>query len=106
MLKKLKKMYLIRGLPDLSFSSNQVCLPCVKGKKVRSLFNPKNEVSITKSFELLHMDLCGPVCVPSIGGKKYAYFIIDDYSKYSWVLFLAFKEETFTKFLMFVIKMQ
>ncbi|GJZ12805.1 retrovirus-related pol polyprotein from transposon TNT 1-94 [Tanacetum coccineum] len=45
-------------------------------------------------LELLHMDLCGPMRVASINGKKYILVIIDDYSRFTWVYFLHTKDET------------
>nr|GEZ43852.1 retrovirus-related Pol polyprotein from transposon TNT 1-94 [Tanacetum cinerariifolium] len=39
-------------------------------------------------LNLLHMDLCGPMRVASINGKKYILVIVDDYSRYTWTLFL------------------
>ncbi|GKA80191.1 retrovirus-related pol polyprotein from transposon TNT 1-94 [Tanacetum coccineum] len=40
------------------------------------------------------MDLCGPIRVESINGKKYVLVIVDDYSRYTWTHFLRSKEET------------
>ncbi|GJS25544.1 retrovirus-related pol polyprotein from transposon TNT 1-94 [Tanacetum coccineum] len=40
------------------------------------------------------MDLCGPMRVESINGKKYILVIVDDYSRYTWTLFLRSKDET------------
>nr|GFA44788.1 retrovirus-related Pol polyprotein from transposon TNT 1-94 [Tanacetum cinerariifolium] len=45
-------------------------------------------------LNLLHMDLCGPIRVASINGKKYILVIVDDYSSYTWTLFLRSKDET------------
>ncbi|GJZ32266.1 putative ribonuclease H-like domain-containing protein [Tanacetum coccineum] len=45
-------------------------------------------------LNLLHMDLCGPMRVTSINGKKYILVIVDDYSRYTWTLFLRSKDET------------
>ncbi|GJZ39115.1 retrovirus-related pol polyprotein from transposon TNT 1-94 [Tanacetum coccineum] len=42
---------------------------------------------------LLHMDLCGPMRVSSINRKKYILVIVDDYSRFTWVNFLAPKDE-------------
>ncbi|GJR14916.1 retrovirus-related pol polyprotein from transposon TNT 1-94 [Tanacetum coccineum] len=42
----------------------------------------------------LHMDLCGPMRVQSINGKKYILVIVDDYSRFTWVKFLRSKDET------------
>ena len=41
------------------------------------------------------MNLLGPTRTTSLGGKKYALMIVDDFSRYTWVLFLASKDETF-----------
>ncbi|GJR23168.1 putative ribonuclease H-like domain-containing protein [Tanacetum coccineum] len=40
------------------------------------------------------MDLCGPLRVQSINGKKYILVIVDDYSRFTWVKFLRSKDET------------
>nr|GFC59350.1 putative ribonuclease H-like domain-containing protein [Tanacetum cinerariifolium] len=40
------------------------------------------------------MDLCGPIRVASINGKRYVLVIVDDYSRYTWVHFLRTKDET------------
>src|SRR6266498_2261266 len=47
------------------------------------------------------MDLFGPVAYISIGGNKYEFVIVDDYSRFTWVFFLQDKsevQETFKKF--------
>jgi transposase InsO family protein len=41
------------------------------------------------------MYLVGPARVCSAGGKWYVLVIVDDYSRYAWVFFLADKGETF-----------
>ncbi|GKE90680.1 retrovirus-related pol polyprotein from transposon TNT 1-94 [Tanacetum coccineum] len=40
------------------------------------------------------MDLCGPMRVEIINGKKYVLVIVDDYSRYTWTHFLRSKDET------------
>nr|GEZ20406.1 retrovirus-related Pol polyprotein from transposon TNT 1-94 [Tanacetum cinerariifolium] len=44
-------------------------------------------------LHLLHMDLCGPMGIASINGKRYILVIVDDYSRYTWVQFLRSKDE-------------
>ena len=44
------------------------------------------------------MDLLGPTRTASLGGMKYALVIVDDFSRYTWVLVLANKDETFKIF--------
>ncbi|GJY61215.1 retrovirus-related pol polyprotein from transposon TNT 1-94 [Tanacetum coccineum] len=48
----------------------------------------------TEVLNTLHMDLCGPIRVESINGKKYILVIVDDYTRFSWVRFLRTKDET------------
>ncbi|GJV10965.1 retrovirus-related pol polyprotein from transposon TNT 1-94 [Tanacetum coccineum] len=40
------------------------------------------------------MDLCGPMRVASVNGKKYILVIVDDFSRFTWVYFLRSKDET------------
>ena len=44
------------------------------------------------------MDLFGPSKITNLGGKSYAFVIVDDFSRYTWVLFLANKNDVFHKF--------
>jgi transposase InsO family protein len=47
------------------------------------------------------MDIFGPVAYVSIGGNKYGFVIVDDYSRYTWVFFMKDKSkvhEIFKKF--------
>ena len=44
------------------------------------------------------MDLFGPTRVASLGGMHYAYVWVDDYSRYTWVCFLAHKNDAFKAF--------
>ncbi|GJW47739.1 retrovirus-related pol polyprotein from transposon TNT 1-94 [Tanacetum coccineum] len=64
------------------------------GKAKRSSFKTKVVPSSKGRLNLLHMDLCGPMRVASINGKKYILVIVDDYSRYTWTLFLRSKDET------------
>jgi hypothetical protein len=41
------------------------------------------------------MDLVGPACARSAGGKWYVLVVVDDYSWYAWVFFIEEKRETF-----------
>ncbi|GJR66315.1 retrovirus-related pol polyprotein from transposon TNT 1-94 [Tanacetum coccineum] len=63
-------------------------------KAKRSSFKSKVVPSSKGRLNLLHMDLCGPMRVASINGKKYILVIVDDYSRYTWTLFLRSKDET------------
>ncbi|GKB75371.1 retrovirus-related pol polyprotein from transposon TNT 1-94, partial [Tanacetum coccineum] len=82
------------GLPKLKYVKDQLCSSCEVSKAKRSSFKTKVVPSLKGQLNLLHMDLCGPMRVASINGKKYILVIIDDYSRYTWTLFLRSKDET------------
>ncbi|KAL3510114.1 hypothetical protein ACH5RR_029515 [Cinchona calisaya] len=106
LIEKLAKKDLVRGLPKLKFLKNKICDACQFGKQVKISFKPKNFVSTHKPLELLHLDLFGPTQYASLGGCKYAFVIVDDYSRFTWVLFLAHKNEAFEKFVKLFSKIQ
>ena len=41
------------------------------------------------------MDTVGPARVQSVSGKWYVLVIVDDFSRFSWVFFMEFKDEAF-----------
>jgi transposase InsO family protein len=67
---------------------------CIEGKMHELPHPSKIIISSKRVLELLLMDLFGPPTYASLGGKKYCLVIIDDYSRYTWVFFLAHKSET------------
>ncbi|GJW95602.1 putative ribonuclease H-like domain-containing protein [Tanacetum coccineum] len=91
---KLVKGNLIRGLPLKLFEINQTCVVCQKGKKHRASCKTKIVSSISQPLQMLHMDLFRPIFVKSLMKKMYCLVVIDDYSRFSWVFFLATKDET------------
>ncbi|GKE36819.1 retrovirus-related pol polyprotein from transposon TNT 1-94 [Tanacetum coccineum] len=52
------------------------------------------------------MDLCGPMRVESINGKRYVLVVVDDYSRYTWVFFLLSKDEASEVIISFIKKTQ
>ncbi|GKA61893.1 integrase, catalytic region, zinc finger, CCHC-type containing protein [Tanacetum coccineum] len=66
---------------------------CTLGKSKKLSHQPKAEDTNQETLYLLHMDLCGPMRVESINGKKYILVIVDDYSRFTWVKFLRSKDE-------------
>nr|GEX94911.1 ribonuclease H-like domain-containing protein [Tanacetum cinerariifolium] len=85
---------LVRGLPKLKFEKDHLCSACAMGKSTRKTHKPKSEDTNQEKLYLLHMDICGPMLVESVNGKKYILVIVDDYSRFTWVKFLRSKDET------------
>jgi transposase InsO family protein len=82
----------------VKFESNLVCAPCCHGKMIDVSHSSVNTMMTGQLRQLVHMDTVGSSCVRSMDGKWYVLVIIDDYSLYSWVLFLKSKHEVFEHF--------
>ncbi|GJZ22546.1 putative ribonuclease H-like domain-containing protein [Tanacetum coccineum] len=90
---KLIKRNLVRGLPSKLFKNNQTCVACQKEKQHRASCKSKTVSSISQPLHMLHMDLFGPTFVKSLMKRMYFLVVTDDYSRFSWVFFLATKDE-------------
>ncbi|GJS03001.1 putative ribonuclease H-like domain-containing protein [Tanacetum coccineum] len=91
---KLVKGNLVRSLPSKLFENDQTYVACQKGKQHRASCKSKTENSISFPLHLLHIDLFGPTFVKSLMKKMYCLVVTDDYSRFTWVFFLATKDET------------
>ncbi|GJW83317.1 retrovirus-related pol polyprotein from transposon TNT 1-94 [Tanacetum coccineum] len=85
---------IMNSLPKLKYVKDQLCSSCELGKAKISTSKTKTVPSSKGQLNLLHMDLCGPMRIESINGKKYILVIVDAYSRYTWTYFLRSKDET------------
>ena len=69
--------------------------------KPRPLSKRKKEIFTSRPLELLRIDLFGPNRVASMSGKIYAFVIVDDYSRFTWVIFLSHKDKAYSSFVKF-----
>nr|GEV85922.1 hypothetical protein [Tanacetum cinerariifolium] len=92
------RVYFVEGLGHNLFSVGQfcdsdleehLCPSCEQGKRKRASHPPKPIPNSRQRLHLLHMDLCGPMRIASINGKRYVLVIVDDYSRYTWVIATA-----------------
>nr|GEW09458.1 retrovirus-related Pol polyprotein from transposon TNT 1-94 [Tanacetum cinerariifolium] len=89
----LAKNDLVFGLPKFKYHKEHLCPSWEQGKSKRASHLPKPVPNLGQRLHLLHMDLCGPIRIASINGKRYVLVIVDDYSRYTWVHFLRSKDE-------------
>ena len=80
---------LVKGLPQFR-NPNEVCAHCISGKHSRASFLSSSYRALSV-LELIHMDICGPINPQTVGGKKYFFLIVDDYSRCMWVALLKEK---------------
>ena len=84
----------VLGIPKLSRMSNVVCGLCQLGKQTKAK-HPGTQTSATsRPLELLHLDLMGPTRTESLGGKRYIMVMIDDFTRYTWIILLLSKPNT------------
>ncbi|KAJ9557378.1 hypothetical protein OSB04_011992 [Centaurea solstitialis] len=103
---KLVSKKLVVGLPELCLGKDALCPACAQGKMKRSSHMAKIDTNCSHPLDMIHMDLCGPMCVQSINGKKYILVLIDEYSHYTWVEFLRAKFEAADTIILFIKRVQ
>lgn len=102
---KLRKRNLVNGsYQNSSLEKIGVRDACQVGKQTTTSFKAKWIVSTIRPLELIHFYLFGLTSPHSLGGKSYYFVIVDNYSRITWTLFFAHKDEAFEKFLIFFKK--
>ncbi|GKC57724.1 retrovirus-related pol polyprotein from transposon TNT 1-94 [Tanacetum coccineum] len=84
---------LVTGPLKFKYHKEHLCPSCEQGKSKRASHPPKPVLNSKQRLHLLHIDLCDPIRITSINGKWYVLVIVDDYSHYTWVVFLKSKDE-------------
>ncbi|GJS28314.1 retrovirus-related pol polyprotein from transposon TNT 1-94 [Tanacetum coccineum] len=75
------QMGIVQGLPKLKYQKDHLCSACALSKNKKHSHKDNTKDSIQEKLYLLHMDLCGPMRVQSINGRKYKLVIVDDISR-------------------------
>uniref|UniRef100_A0AAV1VCE7 Integrase catalytic domain-containing protein n=1 Tax=Peronospora matthiolae TaxID=2874970 RepID=A0AAV1VCE7_9STRA len=80
----LRKMIATNMIKDvrvpLKSGGATTCRRCQQGKMVQKPFPSNRDKRSYDTFELLHLDICGPMEKNSLGGSKYVLLIIDEAS--------------------------
>ena len=97
--RQLVKDFPLQKVPDRS-EVNVVtqCEGCVQGKSHRAAMPQAATHRATKSLELVHTDVCGPMRTPSLSGAKYFVTFIDDYSRFVVIKPMKHKSEVMQHF--------
>ena len=98
-LAKLQRLEMVKGInvtpEEFEAAGQATCEPCIRSKQ-HKVHRPLSESDTDAPLELLHMDVCGPMPLPSVGGRYYLATYLDDYSKLSIVRSIAAKSEVAT----------
>src|SRR3954469_19144126 len=83
---------MVRGLPGL-YHVEDFSDVYVMTKQRRLPFPQRTSFRAKERLELVHGDLCGSVTPATPGGRRYFLLLVDDLSRYMWVLVLGSKGE-------------
>nr|GEU87290.1 hypothetical protein [Tanacetum cinerariifolium] len=103
---KLVKGNLVRGLPTKVFENDNTYVPCKKGKQHKGSCKTKPVSAVNQPQYRLHMDLFGSTFVKSLNKKSYCLVVTDDYSRFTWMFFLATKDEIGPMFKTFITSLE
>jgi hypothetical protein len=96
-LRKLADIAMVNGLPEIDHV-DQVCDGYLIGKQKRATFPSVVKYRATEKLELVHENLCSPM---TPGGKRYFFLLVDDISRYMWLVLLTTKDEALQAFVVF-----
>jgi hypothetical protein len=91
-LKRLSANEMVRCLLCLDHAE-QFCNVYVLTKQRRLPFPQQSSFRAKERLELVHGDLCGPVTLATLGGRRYFLLLVNDLSRYMWVMILGSKGE-------------
>jgi transposase InsO family protein len=83
---------MVRGLSSFDHVE-QLCDVCVLMKQRWLHFPQQSSFRAKEQLKLVHGDLCGPMTTATPGGRRYFMLLIDDLSRYMWVVVLGSKGE-------------
>lgn len=89
---KMAQAWLVRRLSHITHH-HQICDGCLVGKQGCLPFPQAMSYRVNDRIDLVHGDLCGPIMPATYGGKKYFLLLVDDMSRYMWVVLLHGKDE-------------
>ena len=87
------KHELLLGILKLSRVNNVVYRPCQLRKQMKAKHLGTQASTSSRPLELLHLDLIGTTRTESFGGKRYIMVVVDDFTRYTWVILLRSKSE-------------
>ena len=79
-------------IPSLIVDHKATCDICHFAKQKQLPFSSSVSIASSK-FQLLHFDIWGPLSIPSVHNHIYFLTILDDYSRFVWIILLKNKSE-------------
>jgi hypothetical protein len=102
---KLEQWGMVLGIPHIEHV-HQLCANCITTKMKRSPFPSQVKWWAEEMLDLVHGDLCGPISPVTPGGKKYFLLLVDDKSRFMWLVLLAAKSDTLAALKKFQVEVE
>ena len=96
-IEKISQCEAVLELPKFEKIEKSICGPCQISKQVKVRHPSISKVQTSRPLELLHIDLMGLAIVQSLGGMKYILVVVDDFTRFTWVVLLKDKSEAVDK---------
>src|ERR1041385_1846755 len=96
-LKKMSKMEMVSGMAIIDHV-DRVSDGGLVEKQPRKPFPAQSTYRSSNALELLHRHFWRPITPATHAGKTYFFLVVDDYSRYMWVVLLRSKDEAFEAF--------
>jgi hypothetical protein len=96
---------LVVGMPPIHHVRLD-CEVCLKAKQRRENVPKLSHSVVTRPFELVHTDICGPLPTESLTKSRYILMFTDHYTRFTWVYCLRNKGDSFEKFQDFYAKVE
>ncbi|CAJ2645067.1 unnamed protein product [Trifolium pratense] len=98
-----KRLEILHKLyPNIDINKDEFCCDICHLAKQRKLPYDLSNSRASSCLELLHMDIWGPFATPTPHGHRYFLTIVDDHTRFTWIILLKGKFETASKIQEFI----
>ncbi|KAL8090510.1 hypothetical protein AgCh_039815 [Apium graveolens] len=104
-IKLMSKINMAYGIPKL-LNPKEMCTGCLMSKQARDCFRARQTFYEKKPLKLIHGDLCEPITPATLGGNKYFFLLVDDFSKMMWTYMLRSKDKVLKAFKKFRVMIE
>jgi transposase InsO family protein len=96
-LKLLSQRQMVHDIPKIEHE-DRICDSCLIEKQHRNPFPAESKYRADLPLELWHGDLYGPITPATHGGNRYFLLLVDDCTRFMWLVLIRSKDETFEAF--------
>ena len=89
--------YICKNNIEIHYDERNIRDYCYYAKQHRLCFSDNNSAT-HDIFELIHIDIWGPLNIAFVHGHRYFLTIVDDFSRHTWVFLM--KNESETRFIL------